>query len=60
VAARARARSLVRVPADRREAILDRVESRTLTPAAAARMIFDEAWPEEAGAAPPLTPRSPS
>jgi LAO/AO transport system kinase len=51
LAARARARYLARVPESRREDILSQVERRALTPAAAARLLFAEAWPEERGAA---------
>jgi len=52
LAARARARYLARVPEARREEILSQVERRALTPAAAARLLFEDAWPEERGAAP--------
>jgi len=58
VAARARARSLERVPQARRDEVLDRVESRTLTPAEAARVLFDEAWPAEAAPEIAEPPRS--
>ena len=58
VAAKARARSLERVPQARRDEVLDRVESRTLTPAEAARVLFDEAWPAEAAPEIAERPRS--
>ena len=47
IEARARARYHARVPEGRREEILSRVESRALTPAEAARILFEEAWPPE-------------
>jgi putative protein kinase ArgK-like GTPase of G3E family len=58
VAGRTRAHSMSRVPQARRDEILDRVEARELPPAEAARIIFDEAWPEAApsGSAKPATP----
>ena len=47
--ARARARYRQRVPETRREEILSEVERRALTPAAAARILFEETWPEAKG-----------
>jgi hypothetical protein len=51
VEAKARARFRARVPAARRDTILARVEARTMTPAEAARTMFDEAWPTGPAAA---------
>lgn len=51
VEAKARARFRARVPAARRDVILARVEARTMTPAEAARTMFDEAWPAGPAAA---------
>ena len=34
---------------ERREELLSQVERRTLTPAEAARMLFEEAWPDPKG-----------
>ena len=49
---RARAHYLERVSAERRNAILAQVEARALTPADAARLLYDEAWPGQAGRTP--------
>ncbi|MEP7028520.1 MAG: methylmalonyl Co-A mutase-associated GTPase MeaB [Candidatus Eisenbacteria bacterium] len=49
VGARTRARYHGRVPEARREELLSQVERRALTPADAARMLFEEAWPEGPG-----------
>ncbi len=49
IEARARARYHGRVPEAKREEILSQVERRALTPADAARMLFDLAWPEGPG-----------
>ena len=56
VAAKAKAHAATRIPSSRRDEILARVEVRALTPADAARMLYDEAWPEAA----PTSPRRPS
>jgi LAO/AO transport system kinase len=47
IEARSQSRYHARVPEARREEILSRVESRSLTPAEAARILFEEAWPPE-------------
>ncbi len=44
---RARAHYHARVPVERRNEILSLVEARALTPADAARTLYDEAWPHE-------------
>ena len=49
VEARARARYHGKVPAARREEILSQVEGRALTPAEAARILYEEAWPQGPG-----------
>jgi LAO/AO transport system kinase len=49
VEGRARGRYHARVPEARREELLSQVERRTLTPAAAARTLFEEAWPDSKG-----------
>jgi LAO/AO transport system kinase len=49
VEARARARYHGQVPRARREEILSQVESRALTPAEAARILYEEAWPQGPG-----------
>jgi LAO/AO transport system kinase len=49
VEARARTRYHGKVPAARREGILSQVEGRSLTPAEAARILYEEAWPEGPG-----------
>ena len=49
VEAHARTRYHARVPEARREEMLSLVEGRKLTPADAARKLFDEAWPEAKG-----------
>jgi len=46
---RARAHYHARVPDERMNAILAQVEARALTPADAARTLYDEAWPRETG-----------
>jgi LAO/AO transport system kinase len=52
VEARGRARYHTRVPAERREELLTQVESRARTPADAARILFEEAWPDPKGEMP--------
>lgn len=54
VEGKARARFRARIPEARRAEILARVEARAMTPADAARTMFDEAWP--AGPAATQTP----
>lgn len=48
VSTRMGARYFARVPQERRDEILVRVEERRLTPSDAARTLFDEAWPDAA------------
>jgi len=49
VEARARVRYHGKVPAARREEILSQVETRALTPAEAAKILYEEAWPQGRG-----------
>jgi len=49
VEARARVRYHGQVPAARREEILSQVETRALTPAEAAKILYEEAWPQGPG-----------
>jgi LAO/AO transport system kinase len=58
VQARAHHHYRVRVPEARRDEILTQVEERRLTPAEAARILHDEAWPDAAGAQGPAGPGS--
>ncbi len=59
IQARARADFESRVSPERRESVLSEVERRALTPAEAARILHDEAWPEAAEAPSREFPRSP-